>query len=44
MGEKRGEKVLVIGGVSQFGKWDFPRLDYFFSRTFLQGSRRKGMP
>lgn len=45
MGGKRGEKVLVIGGISQFGKRDFPRLDYLFSRIFffLEG-RRKGTP
>lgn len=42
--KRGGKKVLVIGGVSQFGKWDFPRLDYFFSRTFFHGSRRKGTP
>lgn len=33
--KKRGEKVLVIGGISQFGKRDFPRLDYFFTRIFF---------
>lgn len=43
MGEKRGEKVLVIGGISQFGKRDFPRLDYLFSRIFFfPGGKKEG--
>lgn len=29
MGEKRGKKVLVIGGNSQHGRWDLPKLGYF---------------
>lgn len=43
MGEKRGEKVLVIGGISQFGKKVSPRLDYFFSRIFFAGEKKEGM-
>lgn len=45
MGEKRGGKVLVIGGISQFGKRVFPRLDYFFSRIFFsRGKEGRACP
>lgn len=41
---RRGKKVLVIGDIAQFGKWDFPRLDYFFSRIlfFSPGEKKEG--
>lgn len=38
---RRGKKVLVIGDIAQFGKWDFPRLDYSFSRILFFFSRRE---
>lgn len=42
MGEKRGEKrVLVMGGTSELGKWDFPRLGCF-SRIFFPGQQGVG--
>lgn len=40
--KKEGKKVLLIGDVSQFGKWDFPRLDYLFFRIFFPGEKKEG--